>query len=156
MINHAWRELTSRLGWRMQGRFATLVFGAITFIAVVVAWVFFRADSFTTAYSMLGSMFGAHQLMPKSWVPSREALKVIIPCLMLAWTFPNVRQMMIAYKPTCEDVEGVKTPAALVRGRLTDWLYWKPGRARALGMAILFLWCLDSLTKVSEFLYFRF
>ncbi|MGZ3254503.1 MAG: MBOAT family O-acyltransferase, partial [Burkholderiaceae bacterium] len=100
MINHAWREMMSRLGWRMEGRLINLLFGAITFIAVVVAWVFFRADTFTTAYTMLGSMFGAHELMPKSWVPSREALKVIVPFLILAWTFPNVRQMLIDYKPT--------------------------------------------------------
>lgn len=156
IINHAWRAVTSHLGWKPQGPLAQLIFGAMTFIAVVISWVFFRAENFTTAYSMLSSMFGAHDFMPESWVPPREALKLIIPFLLLTWLTPNVRQMLISFKPTWEDMEGVKTPAPYPTSRLASWLNWQPSRAHAIGLGFLFIWCLNSLTKVSEFLYFQF
>lgn len=155
MINHGWRELKIRLGWGDGGRLAKMAGGALTFIAVVVAWVFFRADNFTTAISMLSSMGGMHGVMGK-WVPVRESLKLLVPSLMLVWIFPNVRQMLLAYKPTWEDMVQVNTPAAQPQGRLARWLTWRPSSMHALAMAILFIWTVDSLSKVSEFLYFRF
>jgi len=97
-------------------------------------------------------MFGAHALMPEAWVPSREALKMIIPSLALAWTLPNVRQVLIRHKPTWEDMAGIKTPSSVSPGRLT----WKIDGMHATALALLFICCLNSLTKVSEFLYFRF
>lgn len=61
MINHAFRAMTQRLGWQSKLDaslgFRTLSW-AITFIAVVVAWVFFRADTLPGAMSMLESMAG--------------------------------------------------------------------------------------------------
>lgn len=156
MVNHAWRELKTRLGWGGGGRLTKLAAGAITFLAVAVAWVFFRADTLTAAHSMLSGMFGANDIMPDRWVPSREALKIILPCLMIAWLFPNTRQMLIAYKPAWENIAGIKTPAQIPKNRLTRWLTWRPTRMHAIAFAILFIFCMDNLSKVSEFLYFRF
>lgn len=152
MVNHGWRELKARLGWCEGGRFARITAGAITFLAVAVAWVFFRADTLSAAHVMLSGMFGANGIMPAKWVPVREALKVIIPCLMLAWLFPNTRQMLIACKPAWEDMMGIKTPAQAAPGRLA----WQPTRIHAIVLAILFVVCIDRLSRVSEFLYFRF
>src|SRR3954454_6222742 len=45
IVNHVWRATKLRHGWRDGGRYARIGGGALTFIAVVVAWVFFRADS---------------------------------------------------------------------------------------------------------------
>ncbi|HTN66898.1 MAG TPA: MBOAT family protein [Burkholderiaceae bacterium] len=156
MVNHAWREIKARLGWRNGGAVANLAGGALTFVAVVIAWVFFRADNFAAAQSMLASMFGAHALMPEAWVPSREALKMIIPSLALVWTLPNVRQMLIRHKPTWEDMAGVKTPSSAPPGRPATRLAWKIDAMHAIALALLFIYCVNSLTKVSEFLYFRF
>lgn len=155
-LNHAWRALKARAGWHDSGRIAQLGCAAITFLAVVAAWVFFRADSVAAASSMLSSMAGMHRFRPEAWVPSREALKVIAPFLLLAWVCPNVRQIVARYKPTWEDMAGIKPPAPLPDGRLAALLRWQPAPAIAIGMGLLFIWCLDSLTKVSEFLYFRF
>jgi len=56
MINHAWRNIKTKMGWNVAGYFAKLAAGALTFIAVVVGWVFFRADSVSTALVMLRGM----------------------------------------------------------------------------------------------------
>src|SRR3569833_408625 len=68
MLNHGWRELTSALGWQMNGRLVQFLGGALTFIAVVIAWVFFRADNVSAAFAMLTSMFDVHHINPVAWV----------------------------------------------------------------------------------------
>lgn len=156
MLNHGWREWKTRRGWNDGGRLARWCSGTLTFVAVVIAWVFFRAESLPAAHTMLQGMSGLQGFMPHAWTPSREALKVIVPCMLLAWLFPNVRQMLIRYKPAWEDLAGKATPAPLPQGRLPNFLSWRPTPLRAIGMGLLFVWCLDSLTKVSEFLYFQF
>jgi len=58
MINHAWRNLTQRMGWGDGGRLSNLAASTLTFLAVVVGWVFFRADSFSSAVHLLQGMTG--------------------------------------------------------------------------------------------------
>ena len=155
MINHAWREMKVRLGLGDGGRFANFFAGALTFLAVVVAWVFFRADSLASACSILLSMVGVNGLMEK-WVPLREGMKMIVPCFVLVWLFPNVRQILINYKPSWEDMAGIKTLSPEPRGGPAIWLAWQPTRTHAIALGILFVWSVDHLSKFSEFLYFRF
>lgn len=61
MINHAFRAMTQRLGWQSaldaSPAFRALSW-AITFLAVVIAWVFFRAETLPGAVRMLASMAG--------------------------------------------------------------------------------------------------
>ena len=156
MISHGWREIKTRLGWTSSSSIERLTGGTLTFVAVVVAWVFFRADNLAAAQSMLASMFGAHAFMPEAWVPSREALKIIIPSLALAWLMPNVPQMLARYKPTWEDMADKNAVKSFSSGRLATRLAWKIDAMHAIALALLFIFCLNSLTKVSEFLYFRF
>jgi hypothetical protein len=154
-INHLWRELKARRGWGNGGCFAEFGAGGLTFLAVVVAWVFFRADSLASAEAILAGMAGFNGTLEK-WVPVREGLKVILPSLAVVWLFPNVRQIMCSYQPTWDDMAGKETPAPLMSGRLARTLTWRPSRLWALVMAGIFIVCLDSLSKVSEFLYFQF
>ncbi|MFZ1218280.1 MAG: MBOAT family O-acyltransferase [Chthoniobacterales bacterium] len=54
-----------------------LVTGAITYVAVLVAWVFFRASDFTSASRLLSSMFGAFP-HGDALLSTREILQVAI------------------------------------------------------------------------------
>ena len=58
MINHAWRNLKQRMGWGDGGRWSDLGAGTLTFLAVVVGWVFFRSDNLATALQILSGMSG--------------------------------------------------------------------------------------------------
>ncbi len=61
VINHLFRALTERLGLRpvlASSRLFAAFGWALTFLAVVVAWVFFRAESLGGAQRVLLAMFG--------------------------------------------------------------------------------------------------
>jgi alginate O-acetyltransferase complex protein AlgI len=63
VINHGWRALLDRAGLVMSRPLAHvghLLGWALTFLAVVVAWVFFRAVTLDGAWRVLGAMAGAH------------------------------------------------------------------------------------------------
>jgi alginate O-acetyltransferase complex protein AlgI len=59
-----------------------LVAGAITYVAVLVAWVFFRASDFATASRLLSSMFGAYP-HGDALLSTRDILQVAIVTLFL-------------------------------------------------------------------------
>ncbi len=183
LVNHAWRGLKTLLGWTDGGRLASLGAGALTFLAVVVGWVFFRADSFSTAVTMLQGMAGINGVsLPVSLegglgqvLPSADWLKFtgsfpltllnnfnaassIALGLLIVWLMPNVHQMFRRYRPVCEDGDSATATAtaATSMGWVAKALIWKPTTTRAISLALLFFLCFISLTKVSEFLYFQF
>ena len=184
MINHAWRELRARLDWiRSGGQLGKLGAGALTFLAVIVAWVFFRADSFASALSILAGMAGLNGLslptsleshlsplftnhglitplfggmFPNTYLSTGQTIGSIAIGLALVWLFPNTRQFMRDYKPTWNDMAGKPTPAPISKGLIARLAVWQPSVTLALAMGFLFYSCVMSLTKISEFLYFQF
>src|SRR5665213_1633261 len=62
IINHGWRAARRVLGIaeNAAGIVGRLAAWALTFLAVVVAWVFFRAPDLRTAFDMLSGMAGLH------------------------------------------------------------------------------------------------
>jgi hypothetical protein len=78
--------------------------------------------------------------------------------LALVWLFPNVRQMLAAYKPTWEDIAGVQTPTATTQGPLLRQLSWRPTTRPAIAAGIVFFMSLLYMAsnKTAEFLYFQF
>jgi alginate O-acetyltransferase complex protein AlgI len=72
LLNHAWREVSARTGFgdRLGATpYGRLLSWALTFLCVVVAWVFFRAESFEGAFNILAGMMGAEGrlLLPVSY-----------------------------------------------------------------------------------------
>ncbi len=54
------RVLRGRFSDYRPGRAMLFVFGLLTYTLINITWVFFRADSFSEAATILGSMFGLH------------------------------------------------------------------------------------------------
>lgn len=183
MINHGWRELKERLDWHDGDRLSKVISGALTFLAVVVAWVFFRSDSLSTASSILSSMAGINGvslppsfeekltallgeishpylvfkgLLPASSLNQLAALRIIAVGLALIWLFPNVRQMLGNYKPTWEDIAGKTTPAGKSNIKCFSLLVWQPKKITAVILGVLLAFSILGMTGSSEFLYFQF
>jgi len=165
IVNHGWRELRARLHLQREAssragrRFAQL----ITFFAVVIAWVFFRADDMDAALAMLKAMFGMYGIAapaslatllphwPVSSAPADAAiaLGVVVPLLSLAWFAPNTQQLTGYVGPEGTYGSGIAEsgPAAI---------RWNGSAIWAVLIGMLFALCLMSMSRVSEFIYFQF
>lgn len=148
-INHGWRKLGISL--------PKLLAWIVTFLAVVASWVVFRSHSLHEAMEILQTMGGTKGIvLPgepqgklsvlnhlgvqlKSWseflyLPELNGSKSLSLVVMLGLTLgvvwlPNTQQIVQKFKP--------------------NW-YW------AIGMGVVASFCLLSLNRVSEFLYFQF
>ena len=143
----------------------------ITFIAVVVGWVFFRAASFTDAVAILRGMAGLNGVAIPAGIaaylgPIRGTLQewgVLISLgggtrflLQYAWIgvlLPivlftrNTQQLLGHFQPALDFREGA---SRLARFR------WRPSGAWAALVALVTAAGLLSLSRVSEFLYYQF
>jgi D-alanyl-lipoteichoic acid acyltransferase DltB (MBOAT superfamily) len=165
LINHAWRASLGRrfavpraLGW------------ALTFIAVVFAWVVFRADSMATARSMSWAMLGGHGLsLPSSWSASILAIlpgvrfegvfdahvlaQPLTVCALLlgaaAWclALPNVAQVLRL---------DMAEPGLAPQPASSRALAWRPTLRWAVGTGVLALVAIVYLARVQSFLYYQF
>jgi D-alanyl-lipoteichoic acid acyltransferase DltB (MBOAT superfamily) len=150
-VNHAWRAIRPRLTWLPPtvGPVERRLGQALTFLVVVVGWVFFRAADINAATSMLKSMAGAHGLGGSaSLAESGRALLVIAAFLVVAWFAPNTQQLV-----------GYEGPDAGGKARLPieqTVRTWRPTVRWALLVGCFSALSIMSLSKVSEFLYFQF
>lgn len=153
MINHAWRNLRERLGHDLQTSSAAgrWVSTGVTFMAVVVAWVFFRADNFTAAIHMLHAMAGMgaglvgdfNAYSHLSSAPAKLALSLLL-CAALVWLFPNSQEILAQYQPALEPVNS------------SSRLRWQPTLTWAALISLGLFHALINMGQVSEFLYFQF
>ena len=186
MVNHAWRGLKEKMGWGEGCILAKLGAGALTFLAVVVGWVFVRADSVSSAMAMLHGMAGmngvslpsslegriGHYFVGMDWVSFQglnptvafntlNSLIILSVGFLIIWLMPNVWQLFQAYRPTCEDLKENQLPEATSSSFAPQrkWLHllqWKPTKIQACATGVLFAVAIMGLTRVSEFLYFQF
>ena len=71
-----------------------ILIGAITYLAVLIAWVYFRASDFQTASRLIGGMFGTHA-RPDAILSTREILQVAIVTVGLLIAHWSMRETSI-------------------------------------------------------------
>ena len=138
-INHAW----TNYGPKISPRFAPLadIAGlALTFPAVVIAWIFFRADNIHSALYVLSKMadptniaFGRGEIAYAAFILLYAAL---------AWFAPNTQEIM-GY-----DHEKRSVGEKLSAGRLRPLFLYATAAVLAFGIL--------GIHQHSEFIYFRF
>lgn len=153
IVNYGWRAFRQRhlAGLAIPPGIGRWLARLLTFSVVLVAWVFFRAESMTAAASILHAMTGASGFSRHEahWGGGQE-IKWLLLMFIVAWGLPNVQQMLHRYRPAIETYPG--EIAAPRWRRLT----WQPSAAWALLTAVLLVAALINLTHVSEFLYYQF
>jgi alginate O-acetyltransferase complex protein AlgI len=150
LINHAWRGLLKSLGLDgLSGYRAYLVLAwLLTFLAVVIGWVYFRAPNAAAAVAMLQSMTGQNGVdlahaFGNELLHRDTALKWIFGAAVIAWFLPNTQQVFARHAPALDSVSG---------GRMQ----WQPSVRWAMTTNVLALIALYHMNRVSEFLYFQF
>jgi alginate O-acetyltransferase complex protein AlgI len=71
-----------------------LVIGLVTYIAVLVAWVYFRASTFETASRMISGMFGRHA-RADAILSTREILQVAVVTFFLLIAHWSLRDISL-------------------------------------------------------------
>ncbi len=105
IINHAWKTLTSHYQFSAKNfSFLTRnISWLITFISVVIGWVFFRANNLMSALYMLKAMFGFNRIRPLFNISEKEVLVFLICCLFIVKILPNSMQIMLTFKPGLQE-----------------------------------------------------
>jgi len=172
VANHGWRQVRPC----EPGILEVYLGRCMTLLAVIVAWVVFRAEGWATATSMLSGMVGLNgvtlnythfaplnALLPiGDWLAAGGVRFDIIPVfsggkqillfavlLGIVWFLPNTQELVSLHR-------GRKLQAAAkAYTRRIDW-GWRPSAAWGVVVASLFLAGAYSLGGTSEFLYFQF
>ncbi len=135
-INHAWNHF----GPRATSSAAKAAGCALTFLSVVVAWVFFRADSMTSALYVLARMTDpSHIALGRDELLS---LGFILVYAATAWFAPNTQQIM-----------GYDHETRTVGEALGAW---PRRRAFLYATAMVLAFGILGIQQHSEFIYFRF
>lgn len=160
-INHAWGSFAKSAGMTgilpaPLGRFFAQ---GLTLFAVIIAWVFFRAETFSGAWLVLEGMAGmstVHDLKP--W-------KLVLTDTGIFWMQAGVLSVICLFAPNAIELVRKYRPVINVRdalGKIVETgqkLVWRPSPAWSLGVfaitltSITQMYRLDDLT---EFIYFNF
>ena len=143
VINHGWRNLCARHCLpRPPG--AALLSATLTFVAITLAWIPFRATSIDAATTLL------HAILPLTGdTPMTEAVQLglrareVLPSLALGlgivWLTPNVAQLF-----------------GLLDSESSTRLQWKFTPRYAMASGAMLALAILGLTRESPFLYFQF
>jgi alginate O-acetyltransferase complex protein AlgI len=174
IINHAWRAMWTPIdAWWSRGAARLL-----TLLAVVMAFVTFRAASFGAALNMYRGMFDLPASLARSvgwlstclgWLgvrfegPPVEAadLQLLmwgVAWVAIVWFVPNTQQLMSGFRPAFNYTRASyrRDPPLLDDMKRMRSLLWRPGSAQAAWIGILAGVAFLGLSHVSEFLYFEF
>lgn len=164
MINHAWttfmggNDLASSALGRLAGRIVTL-------LAVILAWVFFRAETFSGATSILAGMVGLNGGTPAKTLEAialgvPESFVLFIPMAFVVWALPNTAELAASYRPTLyfRKALGLKNWKPK-DGRWSVFTKWRPTPMWIGPLAVLAVVSVVQMYRLgdlSEFIYYNF
>jgi hypothetical protein len=179
-INHIWRAIRRKLlpsdftlGW-----FGVFISRALTLVAVLFAWTYFRAESWESAGIIASGLVGLNGFfLPESYEillganaplfqslgvtfgvePDAEAYPTLERLLTVAGIFaatlclPNTLEWMKNFKPALAEIQTTTRS-------LPKWVLWKPNTLTGLVTAVLLLVSFSTFLTADQnaFIYFQF
>ncbi|PPT04932.1 putative poly(beta-D-mannuronate) O-acetylase [Geitlerinema sp. FC II] len=143
LVVHRWWEKNTP---SVRSRWYRLGAQSVTFVAIVVGWVLFRATDLAAATAVLQGMVGLNGF---DTIASRDAVVWIVALLGIAFFAPNTQEFISDTLPEIEDA----AETALVKSRRWQWTHephWALFGATALVIAASFI------SQENEFIYFQF
>lgn len=124
ITNHAWQALKKMLEWDPKSVLYSKACQIITFLSIIIAWLFFRAENFRSALNLLKSMTSINRIvLPESYVTKLGSLSPILQnfgirfdnsgvaylfganhvlflmgLLLMVWFLPNTQQWCAQYE----------------------------------------------------------
>lgn len=171
-INHAWSHFGAKFGYALPRALSV----CITFIAVVIAWVFFRAESAMHANAMLHAMLGLNGISLPTTVlrilgehvgdgPVAQLLGLQFDGMFHngIYEYPGelltgigVLLAIVWFLPNTAQLFARYRPALMPWRDAATKLVWRPTLAWSVYGAVLFVAAIFAISQDSPFLYFRF
>lgn len=172
LINHFWHDFIGKYLMLSRYRLWRCFSWLLTFLAVVFAWVFFRAKTVSSANVLVAAMLGVNGIqLPErlegflghkaEWIKQfglsfdaqlimsigdwLQGCLLITLLMIIALLFPNTQQFMKNFEP-----------ALLTKKPEKKFFAWSPNGWWAFGISIVAFIALLKTNNVSEFLYFQF
>ncbi len=161
VFNHLWREFceSTQLGRYAPNALKVIASWAVTMLCVLIAWVFFRAETFGGASLMLQSMLG--YATPSTIVAAESlisehnyALAFCAAMIVVVTALPNSIEMTCRYRPVIDTMKELQQTIG-TRSLLT----WRPASVWGIIVAVggaAALIQLYRLNDMTEFIYFNF
>jgi hypothetical protein len=132
-----------------------LLSGGLTFLAVTVAWVFFRAETFGAAVTIVGSMSGMNgfdwQSHSVNAFPSPMKTGIWIGALgFIVWFLPDTHQIMSRYRYSLDNILYRTSKQQFKKIRWQATPLWAMITGVITAISIIYI------ARTSEFLYFQF
>jgi len=113
VTNHGWHEIKLKVLGKKET--STTILGralgrVITFIAVVLAWVVFRAESMNGARRMFQEMLGVNGFTLPAMI-DYQFYSLLVFLLLVVWHLPNTLEFMYKYKPGIENYKIESEPS---------------------------------------------
>jgi alginate O-acetyltransferase complex protein AlgI len=151
LVNHAWRSMAGALPapGKAAALLGQLTAGLLTFVAVVIGWVFFRSTTFAGASQMLAAMFSPDALesQPLRFTQVYQGLQIPPTSFAYLGLFLGVGFLIVWLLPT---TQVLAQRATAIQGRLA-WLCMG-----TLLFCIGLLAVINASHSTSEFIYFNF
>ncbi|MGH6812311.1 MAG: MBOAT family O-acyltransferase [Methylocella sp.] len=165
-VNHAWRKFGPKAKSATPTRSIALLYGVLVYLCVLIAEIFFRADSASSAVKLLAQMGGVDGLtLPnrvvevlhlKDWMaahgvaivrqPYAKGYLALFGAMFIAWFAPNTQEIMLAHEPALK----VGNPAR----PLLFGIRFNVGWAVACGLLLFF--AIFDIRDEQPFIYFQF
>lgn len=165
VINHSWRKLNFSI--------PNSVAWGLTFISVVIAWVFFRADTAHSAVLIIKGMFGLNGislpakiayklpmlenygvkfsgLMPLTNLSTSKVIISVGISMCIVIFLPNVMEITAKYRPAL----GIEKKS--IETKLVKYIQWKPSYLWSIVLGFMAIISILAMVQASEFLYFQF
>lgn len=150
VVNHGWRIVMIKSGHpKLMPEFVRRnVSWLLTFIAVLVSWVFFRAETFQGAVNILAAMSLAGNDLPIANGASFISFPSnLIENPMEVWVLFISLLIFVRYSPNTLE---------WVSSKGSNMYFWSGRTVDAIAIALLFAISIFHIQSYSEFLYFQF
>ncbi len=179
VIHRQWQSLRIYLGHDLKNSSwgQRAISRLITFLAVVITWVFFRAKDMSTAWNIIKGMLGLNGISFPANIA--DALKIkgflanlgvsftvsggtemvftylwVVVLLAIAWVTPNTQEWMALYSPALN--ENVRHSDNELGSNFWKRLRWMPTKIWSIIIGIIAGLGIVYLLRPTEFLYFQF
>jgi D-alanyl-lipoteichoic acid acyltransferase DltB (MBOAT superfamily) len=183
VVNNGWERLREAClpALPIKARWYRFVAIALTFLCVVIAWVFFRSPNLNAALNILYAMGGGNGVsIPASlsrhlgslelWLAAHGVTVAlgggsrflftwswVLALAAIAFLLPNTQEFLAHFSPALDSRPEPSSPLTEKTSSLRlARMAWQPTAVWACLVGVMGGACLLSLTRVSEFLYFQF